>query len=251
MFRALSARSEFRRTRGVRRAPPLQSPSWGAAASAVALIALLLVAQVPGGCASRDTPHVTSKQQRQWWRPASAHTASSASAVHPLSGSSGSSSSAVPPSRRRLHDFRMNVGPATFTDPAASADDPLGLGLPAPGAEPPAPAAASANRAPERRAALPAGAGGAKAGTLQLPRCYFSKQMNRCFMNPYYPLAYAPPGEDPAARCVKGLAFRGALVPGRLGIRAGPTRATAPRGSRIDKSSSKPTNRPPQSRAQV
>jgi len=99
---------------------------------------------------------------------------------------------------RKLHDFRMNIGAATFTDPDANADAHLSAGMPMPGSRVPAPSAAAINRTLAKRAAVLES--GASKGALQLPRCYYSSDMSRCFMNPFYPLTYTPPGEDPAAR---------------------------------------------------
>jgi hypothetical protein len=113
--------------------------------------------------------------------------------ARPLGGGGGG-----PGPGRALLDFRVGLGAATFTDPSAALDDPFSVGLPSPSAASPVPAPEGARRMAARPKDTPPPRGGAS--RVQLPRCYFSPEMKRCFLNPYYPLAYEPPAKDPAAR---------------------------------------------------
>jgi hypothetical protein len=95
--------------------------------------------------------------------------------------------------RRRMHEFRVTVGAATFPDPSTT-NDPPGSATPVSGFDLPRPfGAATVLVAPDAAA-------DERDDAAQLPRCYFSSGMNRCFLNPEFPLTYPPPKGDPAAR---------------------------------------------------
>jgi len=151
-------------------------PRFCAAATTV-LSLLLIVPQLPSTSAI-GTSRAASRRQLQ----------QHADARHLASGTSHS--------RRELL-FRVSLGAAAF--PAH--DDPItssSSGTLKPGT----PAASTTDK---QQLPRPLQLGNAAVKQPLLPRCYFSaeKGINRCFMNPLFPLTYAPAEEvtDPAARC--------------------------------------------------
>ncbi|KAI8476540.1 MAG: hypothetical protein J3K34DRAFT_516428 [Monoraphidium minutum] len=125
---------------------------------------------------------------------------------------------APPGGGRRLLEYRIAFGPAAFPDPAAynrhSKDeaDPFGISAAA-RAWPPAISPRGPPMPPPQAPAAPQGAGGRHGGPggggEGLPRCYFSQEYGRCFLNPFFPLTYEPPEEDPVARFELKLLVRG------------------------------------------
>jgi hypothetical protein len=177
------------------RRPLATAPEAPLARGAALLLALAVAAAAVALPLAQARP-VGGGSTLQQWRPEAGSGGSPSRSLEAAGPGGGGGAAAA--ARRRLLDFRMNLGAATFTDPSSSLEEALGVGLPAPGGGSPLPVPDSVRRMAARPKDAPPPPGAAS--RVQLPRCYFSASMKRCFLNPYYPLAYEPPTKDSAAR---------------------------------------------------